>query len=446
MFMTAARQMALSLFKKNPVLQAALMSGAAGSLLYCLQAGAAHLFRSCISTRLYSSIEISSGEKDYYDAVVDFIQDQRLLRNANHLTACSIGSAAVSFDDRLEDVCYQPADTGPPVSMVYTGRTVYAARRCGETLTVGRSVVRLETLTLSVFGPDPTIIKALVSDAVDRVNRMREGMVRVFAFSNEWPHGWACVLSKLPRSLDSVVLDNTILRDTIDDVREFLASGPWYERMGIPYRRGYLLHGPPGCGKTSFCQVLAGVLKLDICCLSVSNKNVSDTLLMTRLRDAPLRSIVLLEDVDSVFVLRDAAAASDDSSRVTFSGLINAIDGVASQEGRIFVMTTNYVNMLDPALIRPGRCDVKLFFGNASSEQLGAMFLRFFPGCEDCARRFVGLVPAGKMSLAQIQCHLVEHRHSAEQAVEQAHRLLLPDNACAVGCGQTQPCTVNNPC
>ena len=59
----------------------------------------------------------------------------------------------------------------------------------------------------------------------------------------------------------------------------------------------------------------------------------------------------MLEDVDAIFVERKAQS---EKGGVTFSGLLNAIDGVASQEGRIFIMTTNHIEKLDPALIRPG--------------------------------------------------------------------------------------------
>jgi chaperone BCS1 len=81
----------------------------------------------------------------------------------------------------------------------------------------------------------------------------------------DWCGGWEKAMTKRPRTLDSVVLDDQQGEGIIEDARQFLGAAEWYEKTGIPYRRGYLLYGPPGCGKTSFCQALAGELKLDIC-------------------------------------------------------------------------------------------------------------------------------------------------------------------------------------
>lgn len=71
--------------------------------------------------------------------------------------------------------------------------------------------------------------------------------------------------------------------------------------IGIPYRRGYLLHGPPGSGKSSFIQALAGSLSYDICLLNLSERGLADDKLNHLLSNAPERSFVLIEDVDAAF-------------------------------------------------------------------------------------------------------------------------------------------------
>ena len=130
---------------------------------------------------------------------------------------------------------------------------------------------------------------------------------------------------------------------------------------------------------------MAGELEYSIAVLNLSDRSMSDDRLQHRLADAPENSIILLEDVDSAFVSREdpenkhLESAYQGLNRLTFSGLLNAIDGVTSTEGRILFMTTNYIDRLDPALIRPGRIDLKQYIGHCSSIQLFSMFTRFYP-------------------------------------------------------------------
>ena len=210
-------------------------------------------------------------------------------------------------------------------------------------------------------------------------------------------------LSRPSRPLRSVIVHGDTKQQLLDDCRKFLHSEKWYIGKGIPYRRGYLLYGEPGCGKTSLITALAGALQLPIVLLPLNSKKVSDQDLMDVLSGAPRDSIILIEDVDcalgpggrrpgkvikyngKVFVDSTAAQQSSDSiafgrhhGGVTLSGLLNAIDGVAAQEGRILFMTTNHRDHLDPALIRPGRVDVEYCLRKASKDGAGQLFDQFF--------------------------------------------------------------------
>eukprot|EP00461_Guttulinopsis_vulgaris_P004644 UN04646 len=110
-----------------------------------------------------------------------------------------------------------------------------------------------------------------------------------------------------------------------------------------------------------------------ICVLSLNDRGLSDDRLLHLMTDIPPRSIVLLEDIDAVFNQRES------SYSVTFSGLLNALDGVTSIDERIVFMTTNHLEKLDPALIRPGRVDAKIFIGDSTPYQQKKMFKTFFP-------------------------------------------------------------------
>jgi chaperone BCS1 len=143
---------------------------------------------------------------------------------------------------------------------------------------------------------------------------------------------------------------------------------------------------------------------------------------------APAQSLILLEDVDAAFVSREdtqrMATAYDGLNPVTFSGFLNMLDGVASSEGRILFMTTNYLDRLDPALIRPGRVDFKAYIGHVTDEQLTRAFLKFYPESDDLVSQFVsavrqkaqntGLAP---VSMAMVQGFFLLYKNQPEEAI-----------------------------
>jgi len=120
----------------------------------------------------------------------------------------------------------------------------------------------------------------------------------------------------------------------------------------------------------------------------------------------PPRSLVLLEDVD--FAVGDSAPADETGPyagvmRVSFSGLLNALDGVVATEERIVFMTTNHFRRLPRALVRPGRVDLQVYVGLASRLQLHRMFIRFFPGEDALAEQFATLCEGENLSMAELQ-------------------------------------------
>jgi chaperone BCS1 len=131
---------------------------------------------------------------------------------------------------------------------------------------------------------------------------------------------------------------------------------------------------------------------------------------------APQRSIILLEDID-------AALDKAPSNAITFSGLLNALDGVAATEGggRILFMTTNHIEKLHPALIRPGRIDVKECLDLASTSQILQMFLRFFPEQTELGKEFVSKLQPKTVSTAQLQGFLMGYKSNPNGAVQDAH-------------------------
>uniref|UniRef100_V5F175 AAA+-type ATPase n=2 Tax=Kalmanozyma brasiliensis (strain GHG001) TaxID=1365824 RepID=V5F175_KALBG len=233
-----------------------------------------------------------------------------------------------------------------------------------------------ETVTLTTLFAYAHLFPQLLDEARQLALSSTEGKTVIYtSWGPEWrPFGQP----RRTRELSSVVLGRGKKEAIVSDVKRFMARDRWYAERGIPYRRGYLLHGAPGSGKSSFITALAGHLDFNICLLNLSERGLTDDKLNHLLSNAPDRSILLLEDVDAAFLGRQQAAEDGYQASVTFSGLLNALDGVASGESRIIFMTTNHIEKLDPALIRPGRVDMIAELGDAEREQVEELMVRFY--------------------------------------------------------------------
>lgn len=299
--------------------------------------------------------------------------------------------------------------------LLYKGRLIWLTRERKETQPGNSesyaSVWKREVITLRVIGRNQQAARALLEDARDAAMSRRQKKTEIFIAGYDY---WEAVGERDPRPLGSVFLPSGIVDGLVSDVETFLASQDWYVSRGIPYRRGFLLHGIPGSGKTSLITALAGHFRMNLYVLNVSGSRVSDETLVGLLARVPLRSMILLEDVDSAFNIRKKS--EDTPNKLTFSGLLNALDGAASKEGSLVFMTTNHLERLDDALVRPGRADVHVEFSHATADQANSMFCAFFPDA-DGADGFGSHVAAQRMSMAEVQSHLIKHRDSCIRAL-----------------------------
>ncbi|GAA6008378.1 bifunctional AAA family ATPase chaperone/translocase BCS1 [Rhodotorula paludigena] len=286
-----------------------------------------------------------------------------------------------------------------------------------------------ETVHLTTLSRDRNLFSSLLAEARQLAQQAQVGRTVIYtAWGAEWrPFG----RPREKRLLPSVVLDEGVKERVVQDVQAFMQRGKWYSERGIPYRRGYLLYGPPGSGKSSFIQALAGSLDYNICVLNLSERGLTDDKLNHLLANAPERSIMLLEDIDAAFSTRTQTGEAGFNSNVTFSGLLNALDGVASSTSqRILFLTTNHLEKLDPALIRPGRVDLKELIDDATPFQANELFTRFYADEEGLAEeafatlraelvsRLEEAMRAGtRISMAALQGHFI--RHGAREAVQE---------------------------
>jgi chaperone BCS1 len=317
------------------------------------------------------------------------------------------GDDEVSGKTRMRVVFQPTSDTTHTI--FYRGHWLRVRR--------GRKSNGYEMLSISVVARNNSILKQLVLQAKKEYEA--EAVHRIQIYFADSYGSWRYTDSRHKRPLSSIVLNPGVKEMLVADAKDFLKSEKWYADRGIPFRRGYLLYGVPGSGKSSLIHALAGELMLDIYVVSLSSSWINDSTLTTLMGRVPSRCIVLLEDLDAAFTRsvtrskdkdkekdkkksdsksdNEEESTSSSSSRsrrnrnkenlsdvntLTLSGLLNALDGVAAAEGRILFATTNHLDQLDPALCRPGRMDVWIDFKNASKFQAEHLFRNFFPSSD----------------------------------------------------------------
>jgi len=270
-----------------------------------------------------------------------------------------------------------------------------------------------EAFTIRVLGRDRAIVRELLEEARDTFKPESQNNMVVYTRGlGYWDDYYVPT-----RSMESVILPEGQSEMLIQDMTSFLSSEVWYREKGVPYHRGYLFHGPPGSGKTSFLLALATHLERDIALVNLKSTDLADGGLATALTEVPRNTILLIEDVDCVVPTREGRSTEG----ISFAGLLNALDGLTTPHGQIVFMTTNHREKLDPALIRPGRCDTEVLFTHATNFQKEMMFTRFFPD-SPLASKFAQ-VADGNISMAEIQKYMMLYTDSPQAALENTNQL-----------------------
>ncbi|XP_073272185.1 AAA-ATPase At3g50940-like [Primulina huaijiensis] len=182
---------------------------------------------------------------------------------------------------------------------------------------------------------------------------------------------WQSVNLDHPATLETLAMDDDLKNTIIDDLQRFVKRKEFYRKVGKAWKRGYLLFGPPGTGKSSLIAAIANYLKFDVYDLELTDLRSNSDLRRLLLWTAN-RSILVVEDIDASINLSERKTTQPErrfshhdqiqEPKVTLSGLLNFTDGLWSSCGdeRIIIFTTNHIDKLDAALLRPGRMDVHI--------------------------------------------------------------------------------------
>ncbi|KAI0629346.1 P-loop containing nucleoside triphosphate hydrolase protein [Trametes polyzona] len=353
---------------------------------------------------------------DTADWVLYWASSRKVFKSARHIEVTTwyfgLENTLDEFEEDDDKVAFYPA-LDKKYTTWYKGRYITIKREERNANSVRRPI---QVLELRILSRNPKVLRDLLTEARKGYKAASQRVINVYVTegSDRWQH--VAVQEKRPAS--SVVLDPGVFELVLADARDFLQSKKWYSSRGIPFRRGYLLYGAPGAGKTSMIHSIAGDLGLSVYILSLTVGGLDDNSLKRLIAHLPERSILLIEDIDAAFhrgmkrnitdpeaqqAQRSGASGGNGQADllkadgdkkdkqdtlfngVTLSGLLNALDGIAAQEGRILFATTNDYSALDPALLRPGRLDLHIEFQLASHHQARELYKRFFTSDEDAA-------------------------------------------------------------
>lgn len=244
------------------------------------------------------------------------------------------------------------------------------------------------------------VLQKLIFDAKDAQDKRDPECISIYT-----RHGshWSFGTSLHKRKIDSVFIPN---RDELmNDIRKFKASEKEYLEWGIPYKRNYFFYGPPGTGKTSIITAVASEFSLNVHICSFAS-DLDDSKFSKLISTIRKNSILVLEDIDSLFKKREKSM----NSQVSFSCILNTLDGLQRKHGLMTFMTTNHKDELDEALTRPGRIDMSIKFDFATKEQIKSMFDNFLPKQKKIFSKFYHKIEMRKVSTAVLQKFLFERR------------------------------------
>jgi len=247
-------------------------------------------------------------------------------------------------------------------------------------------------LTFLKLGRNHKIFREIIDDAEKLANDVNTNKIY------KMEDGWYYIKDQRKREIDSVFLEAPKKKLLINSIEKFLSSEDWYLSHGIPYQLGILLYGPPGTGKTSLIKAIASYLNYSIYYLPSARLYKIEKAVSL----LPDNSILVIEDIDTNSVTNKRSGdwteetkgegsppvvgskSGDDKELEAFekmglSEILNSLDGIFSAHGRILIATTNYLESLDSALIRPGRIDIKVEVGYVNNELLKEFCDSFFP-------------------------------------------------------------------
>ena len=211
---------------------------------------------------------------------------------------------------------------------------------------------------------------------------------------------WDNIKKIKKRDIETVILDKEI-KNEVNKCLDNYGNKDLKERLnklGINLKMNIVFSGLPGTGKSSLMFAIASELNKDIATIDFNNRDLNDHGFICATNKIPKNSIFVLEDIDALYISRNKS----DENRVSFSCILNFLDGVYSKENLISIITTNHLNKLDKAIIRPMRINSIINFTYCSKYQYNEIFKLIFPDENEIREKLYKII---KNKNSQLLCY-----------------------------------------
>lgn len=296
--------------------------------------------------------------------------------------------------------------------------------------------ITISTLRIADY-PDrlKNFLKKVITEVDDEMRLENKHTYMVDAYNSNITH-----VDTVPRNFNNVFIPDAIVNEITSSLDAFTKKRDWYDEHGIPYHFGIMLHGLAGMGKSSIAQAIASYMNADMYVLSGDGiMGLPKAIRIIERESVNYKSdfnIILVEDIDCgihsdsmsnrlsklMYLAHDSDepdSSSDknrenDISHFGLASVLNALDGIGSPSNVIFIFTTNHIDALDPALIRPGRIDLSLEIKPVCLEAFGK-FMRHHYGEEVYIPKNLSIKDG--LSFASLQT-LVMKGYTSKQMIE----------------------------